>query len=377
MNSFGIDKTKHPNIVAVGVDTLELNIGVDAYADKEVFKMLESAKSEAASLGYKGRQGTSVEFMGVPFKILPRGSKGGYPYLLQNGDVEFQIMPDARGGNPSPEIRAILRSELLWREGDISAYNKIMEVLQGIASLRYCRVSRADLCVDRVMPLPEVDRLKQVVTLAREKDAYYGGDFQRGQRITGLQIGRGEIVCRFYDKVLEIAMKGHAHIKPVWTNNGWDGKSTVSRLEFQLRRGGLRRFDQTMDYATYQECKPDIWAYMTDKFLRMVDPGTATRKERAKATDYWVDFQECTNLFGERKGILPYKETTMDWIPLVKQGLGCLASAWARLAANVGEAEATAILEKAWGNGIPPKVIEAGVKQKAMFAHFKRDFGDN
>jgi hypothetical protein len=369
MNSFSIDKIKHPNIVAVGVDTLELNIGVDAYADKGVFDRLESAKLEAASLGYKGRLGTSLEFMGVPFKILPRGSKGGYPYLLQNGDVELQVMPDARGGNPSPEIRAILRSELLWREGDISAYNKIMEVLQGIATLGYCRVSRADLCVDRVMPLPEVDRLKQVVTLAREKDVYYGGDFQRGQRVTGLQIGRGEIVCRFYDKVLEIALKGHGHIMPLWTSNGWDGKSQVSRLEFQLRRGGLRRFDPTMDYATYQECKPDIWAYMTDRFLRVVDPGTATRKERAKETDYWTDFQGCGSMFGERQGVLPYKQTCIDWMPLVKQSLGCLESAWARLAADVGEAEATKILENTWGSKIPQQAIAAGLLQKARFAH--------
>ena len=54
---------------------------------------------------------------------------------------------------------------------------------------------------------------------------------------------------------------------------------------------------------------------------------------------------------------------------MVKQATGCLASAWARLAADVGDANATIILEKERGYKIPGKVIEAGLLQKARFAH--------
>jgi len=46
-----------------------------------------------------------------------------------------------------------------------------------------------------------------------------------------------------------------------------------------------------------------------------------------------------------------------------------MASAWARLAARVGDANATLILEKEWGCKIPEKVIEAGLLQKARFGH--------
>ena len=46
-----------------------------------------------------------------------------------------------------------------------------------------------------------------------------------------------------------------------------------------------------------------------------------------------------------------------------------MASAWARLAADVGEVNATVILEKEWGHGIPDKVMEAGLLQKARFSH--------
>jgi len=53
----------------------------------------------------------------------------------------------------------------------------------------------------------------------------------------------------------------------------------------------------------------------------------------------------------------------------VKQARGCLASAWARLAAKVGEVEASHFLENEWGEKIPKEVIEAGLMQKARFAH--------
>ena len=46
-----------------------------------------------------------------------------------------------------------------------------------------------------------------------------------------------------------------------------------------------------------------------------------------------------------------------------------MASAWARLAADIGDSNAMRILEKEWGCKIPEKIIEAGLMQKARFAH--------
>jgi len=366
---FRIDKVRYPNIVAAGVDTLEMNFGIEEYKESDMFERLSVAKSEAVAAGYKGRLGVTVELFGNEFMVQARGSKGGYEYLLKNGDIDLQIMPDARGGKPSPELRVIFRSPFLWQSGEVQAYNKVVEFANKVASIAYCRVSRADLCVDKVMPLPEINRKAQVVSLLREKNLFYGGDFQRGQRETGYQFGRGGMACRFYDKAYEISVKGKGHIRPLWLANGWDGESTVSRLELQLRRDGLRRFDKTMDFPTFRDSKSDIWAYMTSKYIRIIQPGSATRKERAKVTEYWKDYQDCYVLFGERQGVLPVKQLSLDWRHVVKQAAGCMASAWARLAADVGDANATLILEKEWECKIPDKVIEAGLLQKARFGH--------
>jgi len=368
-DSFRIDKARYPHIVAAGIDTLELNFGVEEYKESDMFERLNGAKEEAIAAGYKGRLGVPVELFGNEFMVQARGSKGGYEYLLKNGDIDLQIMPDAKGGKPSPEIRVIFRSPFLWQLGEVRAYNKVVELVNNIASIVYCKVSRADLCVDKIMPLPEINRRTQVVSLLREKDIFYGGDFQRGQRETGYQFGRGSMACRLYDKAYEISIKGQGHIKPLWLDNGWDGESTVSRLEFQLRRDGLRRFDKNMDFTTFQDCKADIWDCMTKKYIRIIQPDSATRKERAKVTGYWKDYQNCYGLFGERQGVLPVKQLSLDWRPLVKQANGCLASAWAKLAAQVGEENATRLLENEWECKIPEKVVEAGLLQKARFAH--------
>ena len=369
-NSYKIDQNLYPNIVAVGTDTLELNCGVIEYPKTEMFKRLDSAKAEAVSAGYKGRKGIAVDWFGQEFMVQACGSTGGYNYLLMNGDIVLQIMPDARGGKPSPELRVILRSPYIWREGEILAYNKVIEFLNTWTLLEYCRVSRADLCADMVMPLPEINRKTQVVSLLREKDLFYGGDFMRGQRETGFQFGkRGMMVCRLYDKAYEISVKGNGHIMPLWKDNGWDGISPVSRFELEMKRQGLRRFDTNMDFPTFQNIKADIWAFGTSKFIRIINPGSASRKERATVTDYWKYYQNCTQLFGERQGVLPYKQSCPDWKPLVKQSNGCLSSAWARLAANEGEEVATRLLQLECGHKIPKNIIEAGLLQKARFVH--------
>lgn len=89
----------------------------------------------------------------------------------------------------------------------------------------------------------------------------------------------------------------------------------------------------------------------------------------AKVTEYWKDYQDCSGLFGERGGIVPFRQASPDWGLVMKQAAGCLASAWARLAARVGEREATHFVEDEWGEKIPKEVIEAGLRQKVRFAH--------
>ncbi len=58
-----------------------------------------------------------------------------------------------------------------------------------------------------------------------------------------------------------------------------------------------------------------------------------------------------------------------EWQPLVPQDIGCLTSAWTKLAVDVGDTNATLILQRECGHEIPQHIIEAGSQRKARFAH--------
>lgn len=124
-----------------------------------------------------------------------------------------------------------------------------------------------------------------------------------------------------------------------------------------------------MAFASFQDSKADIWAYGTDRYIRIVNPDSATRKERAKVIDYWKLYQSCTHLFGERRGVLPFKQVSTDWEPLILQASGCVSGAVARLAPIVGDAEAIRIIERKLGAYLPQEIIEDGLRNKARFAH--------
>ena len=51
-----------------------------------------------------------------------------------------------------------------------------------------------------------------------------------------------------------------------------------------------------------------------------------------------------------------------------------MESSWARLAANVGDDNATRILEKEWGEHLPEEVIEADRPPKASFSHMSYSY---
>jgi len=80
-------------------------------------------------------------------------------------------------------------------------------------------------------------------------------------------------------------------------------------------------------------------------------------------TKCWHQFSYAMSL------LIVFRQLSPAWRPIVKQAAGCMASAWSRLAADIGDANATRILEETWGCKMPEKVIEAGLLQKARFAH--------
>ncbi|MFP3354916.1 hypothetical protein R0K04_26565, partial [Pseudoalteromonas sp. SIMBA_153] len=62
-------------------------------------------------------------------------------------------------------------------------------------------------------------------------------------KLTGFTFGAGgEFSARLYDKTEEIKNSKKDFFNDVWRESGWDGETTIWRLEFQPRQAPVKEF---------------------------------------------------------------------------------------------------------------------------------------
>jgi len=324
-----------------------IGFNLGEYLFREPLKVLERAKREAQGRKF-GSKGTAVEFNGRQFMVAPRGARG-YDYVLRNDDLSLLLASTPRGGEYYPEAYCTFRAPFLWRRGDAAAYDTVSEWLSCFANVTGNLVSRADLCADLVMPLPDLDTRREVAGRARARHEWEGAAHGDGSVRTGYSLGSGALQGRLYDKTHEILLKGDdAQFRTLWAQHGWDGQASVTRLEFQYRREVLRQYGAST-YEQLQGVKADMWQHSTNDWVRVVGDGSANGKRHRQTQGFWSEFQSCADLFGEASGALRTHSPAASFGELVAQGTGCLASAWARIAVAQGEDYATWLICDAVG----------------------------
>lgn len=368
-----IQEKCHNKILAFGDDTLEINFGIDYYYYADEFQRLGEGKKDVQNGGRKFKDGKAVDWFGEKFYLLGRGSSGGYEYFLQNSDIILWMMPEARGGKPSPEIRVKFLSSFLWGSGEINAINRVIEYINQFAGIVYVRVSRADPCVDLMVSMPEIDLTKQFSSRLRKKVVYIDG-FVSSSEYEGYSAGIDGIGhYRIYDKVKQMKEKHLSHMFPIWRSNGYIEGSPSTRLEIEFKREGLRCFDKDMALETYFKLRSGMWSRMTEYNLRIIEPGSATRKRNCNVIPEWQDYQACGALFGERLGVIPYRVKNPQLEQLRSQARGVYATMYAILCAEVGEKEALVVISKEFGKVAFDDIILAGKARVAKYSHLRKE----
>jgi hypothetical protein len=322
-------------IVNAGIDTLVVGFSVAEYKDVEVFDVLYQAKGEAGVKTF-GSKGTRVSFYEKEFVVMPRGTKG-YEFVLGNDDVMICIAEKAQGGHRLPEVYVTFRAQYLWREGYLNAFNELVAWLNTWAIVVTDRVSRADLCMDIQMDLPKIDLCRDAVTRARGKIEYYSPceRYANGRSDTGYKYGSGEMVARIYDKTTEIKKTQKQWFEHIWKANGWDGKSKVTRIEFQARRGLLK--EMSVDSVeSLRERLADLWRYYTQDWLSIRTPTADKHKHRWPVAEWWQVIQNGMGLLGQAYGVLRDKQHVYRYDRLLKQVYGVTVSATGLLSQKFG-----------------------------------------
>jgi hypothetical protein len=188
-----------------------------------------------------------------------------------------------------PSALIEIRAETLWLEGVAEAVDRVLALLNAAGGIaNETKISRVDLCVDLLVPAEfwRVELIPHRVTKAFEYTAH-----GRAEALTGIQIGRGDLQCRLYDKELEINLKS----KKSWMHSVWgleeipDDQRAI-RIEFQVRREVLKQLglNSVWDFLNHPR---NLWAYCTTKWLEFRTP-PGVHHTMQETMPFWTTVQE-------------------------------------------------------------------------------------
>ncbi len=311
-------------VLLAGVDTLAVGFIISEFClEPEEWQRLADAKSGGQQSMFSSG-GVGVELRGHKFAVSPKGSHG-YEYVLVNDDITLQLAERATGGSAYPEVRVTWRSQYLWRYGWRAVYARVREWIGTWADVSAEKVSRADLCIDLNLGVPDVNlKSGEVVSYARSKREFYVEHHVRGLMDTGYRFGQGDLLCRVYDKLAEIEVSSKAWFKQMWQKRGWDGESPVTRVEFQARRGHLvSQQIETMEDLERQLA--DLWCYFAG-WVSLRDEGNDSNRRRWPVKPFWKLVEDAVSHFGRLTGIVRIAQRRPKIEALQRQAKGLMSS---------------------------------------------------
>jgi hypothetical protein len=239
------------------------------------------------------------------FAFAIRRSRKLEAFYFENADVHCAFDDRASAGW---KLEIVFRATFLATHGLVETLALAKRIARGFGSVVGERVRRFDLAADfEGFPLDRDDADRIVTTRAgiasfsteaKDTDDALGEHFppdltehrRANHQVTGFTIAPGNpLMARIYDKTTELSLPGREQKRDIehtiWRDNGWDGHEPVTRVEFQVRGEVLDEID--LRNPADLEGKLDATWGMCTKWLRLVEPNTATRQSRCKLDPRW------------------------------------------------------------------------------------------
>lgn len=226
-------------------------------------------------------------------------------YYFENADVRLCFDQRATGGWV---LEVVVRALFLATHSLAASIGLCDAVAGEIGGILGRRLRRVDLCADFTgFPLLKTD-IDRIVARAR-RDAFIGDSKDtdeawglyaprrrehrnRSGLVTGLTVGAGNaLMARIYRKDQELLLPGREEKGEVeaqiWQAQGYLPGQAVVRVEFQFR-GEVLESLAAREPGDLEQKLDSLWQYVTRRWLRIVDPRTATRLSRARADIRWA-----------------------------------------------------------------------------------------
>jgi len=271
-----VDELTGISILAAGVDTIHASAA--GSLKQGLQQELTELRAQAGETGLALDLGANPE----GFILQPHGWRG-YPLWLRSARIELML------GAADPFPPAFVQ----WHSPYLHAYGveRAVSMVEGWLDVAVMEVraplgvSRLDLYCDFQGWVPAVGDLDRFSCRATRRSLF---EVPRqthlvGRRFSGFTFGKGDVVCRIYDKTLLMVSRGEHWQEEVWVDR--DPEVPVWRLEFQLRRRALRRFSlETLKQAL--DARQSLWEYLTD-WISLREPGVDGNRSRWKEASCW------------------------------------------------------------------------------------------
>jgi hypothetical protein len=259
-----------------GIDTLHcayyLRQGGPGAFDFGALRQTQEALRQGGS-----REGAPLTLGGVPFLLMPHGTKSGYPFLLTSEDFHIQC-----GEFNNPSFFVAFPSHALWRESAHLLHDKFLHwaASVGLVPHRPERLSRVDFAFDYDLPVMDFD-LSHFVSRCN-KDSQH----RENGKVQTFTIGRGDLLVRVYDKVAEVEQQSNK----VWFFLLWGQDHDVWRIEWQVRKAVLRQFS-ICTVADLQKIQGDLLRYLGEEHTTLRLPTGDENRSRWPLHPLWLDVQ--------------------------------------------------------------------------------------
>jgi hypothetical protein len=334
------------NITIVGenVDTWILN--VRGKLGEELAAQFDRMKAEAQAL--EDDVPTPWRFCGEALFIKSHGAGRQWRWILHSPSLHLELGLGKRTGRIA---KSRLSAAFLWEHGPIEALPLLYTFLAGFLGGEQftLQVSEVHLCVDVAGWEPSLEDARAFITRGhrrrmRQEGTGDGGDDEaveevetprleislNGRRWGTFDFSRGAAhACCIYDKTAELSASRKDWMHAVWTTNGWDGASRVTRVEFRYKRECLKELGVEEPYAFLDQISA-LWAYSTQVWLRHTLPTADPNRGRWSVSPVW-QLVQCTPFFGEGQPGVRVRKSAGDLRLLCQMMAGCSSAAGALL----------------------------------------------
>ncbi|MBV5328091.1 MAG: hypothetical protein JZU65_10705, partial [Chlorobium sp.] len=341
--------------VSRGLDFLKVSFWLEW--DSDFFGILELMKKQV--------QETERECIPV-FKEngfdwnLYRTGTSKYAFRLKSGDITL-MFAKRKSDHQIPNCRLEIGSLSCWSPGFFAIYERAKAFLGCYgAKIAKERVSEAHLAADfigtDIKTVDLCDQSKWIVKahtfnphdkipLYRDGQESDSEDLDFNphythRRFTGVDMGKGNMMLRIYDKVTELkrskAINKQQVFSEIWGVKEFDEQS-VTRIEYQIRRPKLREFaaseEQKIDTVSdLVNSLLSLWQYFTTEWTRhtAAPVNRNHNQSKSKVSEFWQKVQAVvwSGVFGYVR-THPVKHCNIE--QLRKMARGCLMSVCATL----------------------------------------------